>query len=79
MALGSLALFVAGMWLMVLGVAAFLVVAVAPIDKYLFEGNGKTGIVSAVQAAIAIVAVIALVFGLSRMKRYYLQRKLSLQ
>jgi hypothetical protein len=41
-------------------------------------GEGSRVTVSAIQATIAIVAVIALVFGLSRMKRIYLQRKLRL-
>jgi hypothetical protein len=69
-------LFVAGMWAMVLAVAAFLVLFVAPIETIL-HGQGRIAI-SAVQAAIAIIAVIALVLGLSRMKRVYLQKKLRL-
>lgn len=78
MGLGSLALFMTGMWAMVLAVAAFLVAFVAPIGFYLFGGESSRVTVSAIQATIAIVAVIALVFGLSRMKRIYLQRKLRL-
>jgi ascorbate-specific PTS system EIIC-type component UlaA len=76
MGLGSLALFMTGMWAMVLAVAAFLVAFVAPIGFYLFGSEGNRVTVSAIQATIAIVVVIALVFGLSRMKRIYLQRKL---
>ena len=78
MGLGSLALFMTGMWAMVLAVAAFLVAFVAPIGFYLFGSEDGRVTVSAIQATIAIVAVIALVFGLSRMKRIYLQRKLRL-
>ena len=78
MGLSSLALFVTGMWAMVLAVAAFLVAFVAPIGFYLFGSESSRVTVSAVQATIAIVAVIALVFGLSRMKRIYLQKKLRL-
>ena len=78
MGLGSLALFMTGMWAMVLAVAAFLVAFVAPIGLYLFGSEGSRVTVSAIQATIAIVVVIALVFGLSRMKRIYLQRKLRL-
>jgi thiol:disulfide interchange protein len=74
MGLSSLALFVTGMWAMVLAVAAFL----APIGFYLFGSESSRVTVSTVQATIAIVAVIALVFGLSRMKRIYLQKKLRL-
>lgn len=78
MGLSSLALFVTGMWAMVLAVAAFLVAFVAPIGFYLFGSESSRVTVSAIQATIAIVAVVALVFGLSRMKRIYLQRKLRL-
>jgi hypothetical protein len=77
MGITSLAVFVTGMWAMVLGVAAFLVVVVAPIDVYLFGGQGDPAAISLLQAAIAIGAVVALVFGLSSMKRVYLQRKLG--
>ena len=74
MGLGGLALFMAGMWAMILGVAAFLVIFVAPLETILPAGRLT---VSAVQAAIAIVAVAALVLGLSRMKRIYMHRKLG--
>ena len=77
MGLAGLALFMVGMWVMVLAVAAFLVIFVVPIDLTLFAGKGSRLTVSAVQAAIAIVVVIALVLGLSRMKRVYMHRKLG--
>jgi hypothetical protein len=76
MALTILALFMTGMWAMILTVAAFLVVFVAPIEIYLFGGDGERLTISAVQAAIAILAVIVLVLGLNRLKRIYLHRKL---
>ena len=76
MGIASLALFVTGMWVMVFAVAAFLVIFVAPIDVYLFDGQGDAAAISLVQAAIAIAAVIALAFGLSRMKKIYLHKKL---
>lgn len=76
MGLGSLVLFMVGMWVMVLTVAAFLIVFVAPLDTTLFHGKANRIIVSIVQAAIAIIVVILLVFGLSRMKKIYLQKKL---
>jgi hypothetical protein len=78
MGLGGLALFVTGMWAMILAVAAFLVVFVAPIETIIFDGQTSRLTVSAVQAAIAIVIVIALVFGLSRMKRLYMHKKLRM-
>ncbi len=78
MALTTLALFVTGMWAMILAVAAFLVIFVAPIEVYLFGGQGERLTISAVQAAIAILIVIVLVFGLNRLKRAYLHKKLQL-
>ena len=72
----GLALFVAVMWLMILAVAAFLVILVAPIDALLFGRQGSDEAVSIIQAAIAFDAVAALVYGLSRIKRVYLRRKL---
>lgn len=77
MGLGGLALFIAGMWAMILAVAAFLVIFVAPIETIIFDGQAGRLTVSVVQAAIAIMIVIALVFGLSRMKRIYMMKKLG--
>ena len=78
MVTASLSLFVTGMWAMVLLVAAFLVILVAPIDAYLFDGEGDAAAISLIQAAIAIATVVALAFGMSRMKKLYLARKLGL-
>ena len=75
MPLSDLIPFMAVMWIMILAVAAFLVLVVAPLEHY-FGELGRLA-VSAMQAAIAITAVIALVFGLSRIKRIYMQRKLD--
>ena len=77
MGLGGLALFMTGMWAMILAVAAFLVVIVAPIEHYVGQAGRLS--VSAVQATIAILVVIALVFGLSRMKSIYMQKKLGIK
>jgi hypothetical protein len=77
MALTTLALFMTGMWAMILTVAAFLVIFVAPIEIYLFDGRGERLTISAVQAAIAILVVIVLVIGLNRLKRIYLHKKLQ--
>ncbi|HEX6282673.1 MAG TPA: hypothetical protein VFZ67_10645 [Nitrososphaera sp.] len=77
MALTTLALFMTGMWAMILTVAAFLVIFVAPIEIYLFGGQGERLTISAVQAAIAILVVIVLVIGLNRLKRVYLHKKLQ--
>ena len=77
MALMVLAFFVTGMWAMILAVAAFLVIFIAPIDVYLFGGQGERLAISAVQAAIAVLVVIVLVAGLSKLKRIYLHKKLQ--
>ncbi|HEV8404956.1 MAG TPA: hypothetical protein VGQ13_03525 [Nitrososphaera sp.] len=77
MGLGGLTIFVVVMWAMILAVAAFLVIFVAPIDVIMFEGHAGRLTVSVVQAAIAIIAIVVLVFGLSRMKRIYMQKKLG--
>jgi hypothetical protein len=77
MALIILALFMTGMWAMILAVAAFLVVFVAPLDLYMFGGHGERLTISAIQAAIAIVVIIVLVLALDRLKRIYLHKKLQ--
>ncbi len=77
MGFGGLAIFVVVMWTMILAVAAFLVIFIAPIDMIMFEGQARRLTVSVVQAAIAIIVVVVLVFGLSRMKRIYMQKKLG--
>jgi hypothetical protein len=70
----GLSLFMAVIWAMVLAVAAFLVMVVGPIDALL---NTSRLAVSAVQAAVAVASVVALAFGLSRLKNAYLRRKLG--
>ena len=77
MGFGGLAIFVVVMWTMILAVAAFLVIFIAPIDMIMFDGQARRLTVSVVQAAIAIIVVVVLVFGLSRMKKIYMQKKLG--
>jgi hypothetical protein len=77
MALMVLALFMTGMWAMILAVAAFLVIFVAPIETYLFGGHGERLVISGIQAAIAVLVVIVLIAGLSKLKRIYLHKKLQ--
>ena len=78
MALAGLLLFMTGMWVMILAVAAFLVVFVAPIELYFFGGRGEPVATSVLQATIAITVMILLVLGLNRLKRIYLNKKLQL-
>jgi hypothetical protein len=77
MGLAGLLLFMTGMWAMILAVAAFLVVFVAPIEMYLFGGQGEPVTTSTLQAAIAITVMSLLILGLSRLKRIYLNKKLQ--
>jgi hypothetical protein len=60
------------MWVMVLALAAFLVAVIAPLEAFVGHSASRTEL-SVIQAGIAVVAVIGLVLGLSRMKRVYLR------
>jgi hypothetical protein len=79
MALTTLALLMTGMWAMILAAAAFLVIFVAPLETYiyLFGPRGGRLTISAVQAVIAILIVVALALALNRLKGIYLRRKLQ--
>jgi hypothetical protein len=79
MALTVLALFVIGMWAMILAAAAFLVIFVAPLETYiyLFGSHGGRLATSAAQAAIAILIVIVVVLALNKLKKIYLYKKLG--
>lgn len=70
----ALGLFIAGMWTMLLAISAFLVLVVAPLGSA--AGESPRMLISGVQAAIAISAVVLFVFALSRLKRAYVNRKL---
>ena len=78
MGLFGLGIFLVVMWVMILAVAAFLVIFVAPIDVILLDGKASGLTVSTLQATIAITVVAMLVLGLSRMKQVYMKRKLGL-
>lgn len=70
----GLAILVTVMWVMLLAIAAFLVLVVAPLES-VADGMPRLA-VSAIQAATAIAAVILFVFALSRLKRAYMNRKI---
>lgn len=70
--------FITVMWIMVLVVAAFLTILVPRLDIILL-GNGYNRLtVSTIEAVISILAVVLLIFVLSSMKKYYMQKKLRL-
>ncbi len=71
----ALELFIVAMWIMVMAVSAFLVLAVAPLD--IIMRDSPRIVVSAVQAIIAIVVVAILALGLNRLKRAYANRRLN--
>jgi hypothetical protein len=78
MTLISLMGFITVMWIMVLAVAAFLAILVPHLDIILL-GNGYNRLtVSTIEAVISILAVVLLIFVLSSMKKYYMQKKLRL-
>jgi len=75
----SLIGFVTVMWLMILVVSAFLVIFVPRMDVVLIKNLGYNRItVSIFEAFISISSVVILIFGLSKMKNYYMRKKLEL-
>lgn len=70
--------FITVMWVMILAITAFLLNIVAPIDFVLFRNGLDRLIVSLMQASIAIIIVMILVWGLNKMKEIYMQKKLQL-
>ena len=70
--------FITVMWIMILAIAAFLIIFVAPIDVILFRGSLDRLVTSIIQAFIAITMVIILVLGLNKMKTIYIRKKLQL-
>lgn len=69
-----LELFIAIMWALVLAITVFLVIFVAAIDLFLPSSPGL--LVSALQAAVAIAAVVLLAYYLGGLKKAYLKSKL---
>lgn len=75
----SLIGFVTVMWLMILVVSAFLVIFVPRMDVVLIRNLGYNRItVSIFEAFISISSIVILIFGLSKMKNYYMRKKLEL-
>jgi uncharacterized protein YqhQ len=71
--------FVISMWLMILVVSSFLVIVVPRMDDVLIKNlryNRLT--VSIIEALTSISSIMILIFGLSKMKNYYMQKKLKL-
>ncbi|HZB99400.1 MAG TPA: hypothetical protein VE226_05255, partial [Nitrososphaeraceae archaeon] len=63
--------FMTVMWVMILGITAFLINFVAPIDLILFRNGLDRLIISLMQASIAIIIIIILIWGLNKMKEIY--------
>ena len=71
--------FIIAMWLMILVVSSFLVIVVPRMDDVLIKNlryNRLT--VSIIEALTSISSIMILIFGLSKMKNYYMQKKLKL-
>jgi hypothetical protein len=71
--------FIVAMWLMILVVSSFLVIVVPRMDDVLIKNLGYNRLtVSIIEALTSISSIMMLIFGLSRMKNYYMQKKLKL-
>jgi uncharacterized protein YqhQ len=71
--------FVTAMWLMILVVSSFLVIVVPRMDDVLIKNLGYNRLtVSIIEALTSISSIMILIFGLSKMKNYYMQKKLKL-
>jgi uncharacterized protein YqhQ len=71
--------FVTAMWLMILVVSSFLVIVVPRMDDALIKNLGYNRLtVSIIEALTSISSIMILIFGLSKMKNYYMQKKLKL-
>ena len=68
--------FVISMWLMILVVSSFLVIVVPRMDDVLIKNLGYNRlIVSIIEALTSISSIMILIFGLSKMKNYYMKKK----
>jgi hypothetical protein len=75
----SLIGFVTVMWLMILIVSAFLVIFVPRMDVVLIRNLGYNRVtVSMFEALVSISSIVILIFVLSKMKNYYMKKKLEL-
>jgi uncharacterized protein YqhQ len=71
--------FIVAMWLMILVVSSFLVIVVPRMDDVLIKNLGYNRLtVSIIEALTSISSIMMLIFGLSKMKNYYMQKKLKL-
>jgi hypothetical protein len=71
--------FIIAMWLMILVVSSFLVIVVPRMDDVLIKKLGYNRLtVSIIEALTSISSIMILIFGLSKMKNYYMQKKLKL-
>jgi hypothetical protein len=71
--------FTIAMWLMILVVSSFLVIVVPRMDDILIKNLGYNRLtVSIIEALTSISSIMILIFGLSKMKNYYMQKKLKL-
>ena len=78
MRLAGLLGFIAAMWIMILAITAFLINYVAPLHFVLFGNKVDRSIISLTQASISIVIIIIFVWGLGKMKEFYMQKKMQL-
>jgi hypothetical protein len=72
----SIIIFVTVIWLMILAVAAFLI-AFVPLLQVFLDGSGRFDrmLISSLQALVAVGVILLFIYGLGRLKNYYVTRK----
>ncbi|MFB5600432.1 MAG: hypothetical protein ACE5SW_09430 [Nitrososphaeraceae archaeon] len=73
--MSNLFLLIGTIWCIILAIAFFLVIFVAPIEIVIFNTRMDLYITSIVQAVTAIVIVLILIIILNYLKRKYLKKK----
>jgi len=72
----SIIIFLTVIWLMILAVAAFLIAFVPSLQVFL-DGSGRFDrmLMSSLQALVAVGVILLFIYGLGRLKNYYVTRK----
>ncbi|HEU5461780.1 MAG TPA: hypothetical protein VFU79_05865 [Nitrososphaeraceae archaeon] len=77
--MSNLFLLIGVIWVTLLGISAFLVIFIAPIDIVIFNDRKDLYLTSILQATIAILIVLMLIVFLNYLKKLYIQKKLHLE
>jgi hypothetical protein len=77
--MSNLFLLIGVIWFTLLGISAFLVIFIAPIDIVIFNDRKDLYITSILQATIAVLIVLMLIVFLNYLKKLYIQKKLHIE